>query len=144
MVETTLVSRLVHCVKTSDAWASYSVVPKRGELCIESTGTGFKIKVGDGVNVFADLGYVTDNNFSNALYAKLQGIAEGANKYILPTASSSILGGVKSGGDITIDSGGIISINDDSHNHVMENIDGLQDALAQKSLVQIVTWEADD
>ena len=78
MADTTLVSRLVHCVKTSDAWASYSVVPKRGELCIESTGTGFKIKVGDGVNVFADLGYVTDNIFSNALYAKLQGIAEGA------------------------------------------------------------------
>jgi hypothetical protein len=50
--------------------------------------------------------------------------------YTLPTAGSS-LGGVKSGGDVTI-SDGIITINDDSHDHVISNIDGLQAALDDK------------
>lgn len=40
---------------------------------------------------------------------KLDGIAEGANKYSLPTATSSVLGGVKTGANIT-NSSGTISI----------------------------------
>ena len=39
--------------------------------------------------------------------AKLDGIASGANKYTLPTASSSTLGGVKTGANITNSSGTI-------------------------------------
>lgn len=62
---------------------------------------------------------------------KLDGIAEGANKYTLPSAGTS-LGGVKSGGDVTISSG-VITVNDDSHNHVISNIDGLQSALDSKA-----------
>lgn len=62
---------------------------------------------------------------------KLDGIAEGANNYTLPAAGAS-LGGVKSGGDVTI-SGGIITVNDDSHNHIISNIDGLQSALDGKA-----------
>lgn len=38
---------------------------------------------------------------------KLDGIAEGANKYALPTATSSVLGGVKTGANITNSSGTI-------------------------------------
>lgn len=38
---------------------------------------------------------------------KLDGIAEGANKYSLPTATSSVLGGVKTGANITNSSGTI-------------------------------------
>ena len=38
---------------------------------------------------------------------KLDGIAEGANKYSLPTATSSVLGGVKTGANITNSSGSI-------------------------------------
>lgn len=64
---------------------------------------------------------------------KLNGIAEGANNYTLPSAGTS-LGGVKSGGDVTI-SGGIITVNDDSHNHVISNIDGLQDILDEFEII---------
>jgi len=64
--------------------------------------------------------------------SKLDGIATGANKYTLPVATSSAIGGVKSGTDITVDSSGNVSINDDSHNHVISNIDGLQTALNGK------------
>ena len=62
---------------------------------------------------------------------KLDGIAEGANNYTLPSAGTN-LGGVKSGGDVTI-SGGVITVNDDSHNHVISNVDGLQSALDAKA-----------
>lgn len=64
--------------------------------------------------------------------SKLDGIETSANNYTLPVATPSALGGVKSGTDITIDSSGNVSVNDDSHNHVISNIDGLQDALDNK------------
>lgn len=62
---------------------------------------------------------------------KLDGIAANANNYTLPSAGTS-LGGVKTGGDVTI-SAGVITVNDDSHNHVISNIDGLQSALDGKA-----------
>lgn len=49
----------------------------------------------------------TDSNFTAAEKSKLSGIADGANKYTLPTASSSTLGGVKTGDNITNTSGTI-------------------------------------
>ena len=52
-------------------------------------------------------------------------------KYTLPVAGTN-LGGVKAGGDVTIDSNGVISVKDNSHNHVIENIDGLQAILDSK------------
>lgn len=62
---------------------------------------------------------------------KLDSIAAGANAYTLPSAGTS-LGGVKSGGDVTI-SNGVITVNDDSHSHVIANIDGLQNTLDGKA-----------
>lgn len=47
-------------------------------------------------------------------------------------ATSSGLGLVKSGTDITVDSSGNVSVNDDSHNHVISNIDNLQTSLDAK------------
>ena len=74
---------------------------------------------------------LSTNDYTTAEKTKLSGIAEGANKYTLPSAGTS-LGGVKSGGDVTI-SNGVITVNDDSHAHVIANVDGLQDALDGKS-----------
>ena len=72
-----------------------------------------------------------DGLMSDTDKTKLDGIAEGANNYVLPSAGAS-LGGVKSGGDVTIASG-VITVNDDSHNHIISNIDGLQSALDGKA-----------
>ena len=47
-------------------------------------------------------------------------------------SAGSSLGLVKSGGDVTISSG-VITVNDDSHNHVISNVDGLQSALDGKA-----------
>lgn len=43
--------------------------------------------------------------------AKLNGIATNANNYSLPVATSSKLGGVKSGGNITVGSDGTVTVN---------------------------------
>lgn len=47
--------------------------------------------------------------------------------------ASDDLGLIKSGTDITVDSSGNVSVNDDSHNHIIGNVDGLQTALDSKS-----------
>lgn len=47
-------------------------------------------------------------------------------------AAGSDLGLVKSGGDVTI-TNGVITVNDDSHNHIISNVDGLQSALDGKA-----------
>lgn len=46
-------------------------------------------------------------------------------------AAGTALGLVKTGGDVTI-ADGVITVNDDSHNHTIANVDGLQDALDAK------------
>lgn len=62
-------------------------------------------------------------------------------KYTLPVAGASI-GGVKSGTDITVDASGNVSVNDDSHNHVISNVDGLQSALDLKETITGSTSKA--
>lgn len=52
---------------------------------------------------------LSTNDFTSAEKTKLAGIATGANKYTLPTATASTLGGVKTGNNIT-NSSGVISI----------------------------------
>lgn len=47
------------------------------------------------------------------------------------SAAGSSLGLVKTGGDVTI-ANGVITVNDDSHNHTIANVDGLQTALDGK------------
>ena len=74
---------------------------------------------------------LSTNDFTTAEKEKLAGIESGANAYVLPAAGAS-LGGVKTGGDVTI-ADGVITVNDDSHNHVISNIDGLQSALDGKA-----------
>lgn len=48
---------------------------------------------------------------------KLDGIDYNANNYVLPVAGKSAIGGVLSGGDITVDSSGMVTVNNDSHTH---------------------------
>ena len=108
---------------------------------------------------------------SSADKTKLDGISAGANNYSLPVAGTS-LGGILSGGDITVSSAGSVtvnnastadklttsrtftlsgdvtgsgtfngssnltisvSVNDDSHNHTIANIDNLQTTLNGKA-----------
>lgn len=53
---------------------------------------------------------LSDNNYTTAEKTKLAGIATGANNYKLPTASFTVLGGVKGGGNVAINADGVMSV----------------------------------
>lgn len=53
---------------------------------------------------------LSDNNYTAEEKTKLAGIETGANKYVLPTASATVLGGVKCGSNVAISSTGVLSV----------------------------------
>lgn len=53
---------------------------------------------------------LSQNNFTDALFQKLNGIAEGANKYILPVAKAAVLGGVMIGSTLTASATGVLNL----------------------------------
>lgn len=65
--------------------------------------------------------------------SKLDGIATGANKYSLPTASSSTLGGVKVGTNLSI-SNGVLSATDTKYNTATTSAAGLMSAADKSKL----------
>ena len=52
---------------------------------------------------------LSTNDYTNAEKAKLAGVAEGANNYVLPAPTASTIGGVKAGNNVTISKDGTIS-----------------------------------
>lgn len=58
---------------------------------------------------------LSTNDFTTAEKNKLAGIAAGANAYSLPTASATVLGGIKVGKNLSIDSNGVLSGVADTH-----------------------------
>ena len=68
--------------------------------------------------------------FIDSFSQNANGEITGITKKNIPSAGAA-LGLVKSGGDVTI-SNGVITVNDDSHNHTISNIDNLQNTLDVK------------
>ena len=60
-------------------------------------------------------GELSQNNFTNTLKSKLDNISDNANNYSLPTASSSVLGGIKVGTNLNIDGSGVLSSTDTTY-----------------------------
>ncbi|MDE7288467.1 MAG: hypothetical protein K2N71_03045, partial [Oscillospiraceae bacterium] len=58
--------------------------------------------------------------------------------YTLPAATSSVLGGVMTDGSTISANNGIISVADNSHNHTIANISGLQTALNGKANISSI------
>ena len=75
-----------------------------GNGVLSSTDTNTTYSIGDGG--------LTQNNFTDALKSKLDGIAASANAYSLPIASGSSLGGIKVGTNLSIDGNGVLSSTD--------------------------------
>ena len=134
MATNTLNTRIILKGDTAANWANSTLVLLKNEIAIESDTR--KVKIGDGTNVYADLRYInmtpeeintlitaleeakhthdnkaildaTTASFTSDLLTKLNGIEENANNYTLPNATSSVLGGVKVGTNISVSSGTI-------------------------------------
>ena len=67
------------------------------------------------------------NDYTSAEKTKLAGIAAGANKYTLPTASAQKLGGIKVGTNLSISSG-VLSAKDTTYNPATTTSSGLMSA----------------
>lgn len=74
---------------------------------------------------------------------KLDGIAEGANKYSLPTATSSVLGGVKTGANITNNSG-VLSVTANNVKDALGYTPPEQDTNTWRPVVNNLTSSATD
>lgn len=74
---------------------------------------------------------------------KLDGIAEGANKYSLPTATSNVLGGVKTGANIT-NSSGVLSVTEANVTNALGYIPPKQDTNTWRPVVNSLTSSAAD
>lgn len=74
---------------------------------------------------------------------KLDGIAEGANKYSLPTATSNVLGGVKTGANITNNSG-VLSVTADNVKNALGYTPPEQDTNTWRPVVNNLTSSATD
>lgn len=56
---------------------------------------------------------VVTGGLSDEMLKKLEGIEEGANKYVLPNATEEVLGGIKVGDGLKISDDGTLSIDPD-------------------------------
>lgn len=65
--------------------------------------------LGNKVDKVSGMG-LSQNNFTDALLKKLNGIAEGANKYILPVAKAAVLGGVMIGSTLNASTTGVLNL----------------------------------
>lgn len=74
---------------------------------------------------------------------KLDGIAEGANKYSLPTATSNVLGGVKTGANIT-NSNGVLSVTAADVTNALGYAPPKQDTNTWRPVVNSLTSSAAD
>lgn len=78
------------------AGSNVTLIPTAGQLSISAKDTTYAVATTS-----------ANGLMSSAMVTKLNGIATNANNYSLPTATSSVLGGVKTGSNITNSSGTI-------------------------------------
>lgn len=96
-----------------------STINPSGYLTISVADSKY-LTINDAINT-----YLTISDANNTFQPKGNYITN------IPIANSTTEGAVLSGGDVTIDNG-IITVKDGSHNHIISNVDGLQDILDSK------------
>ena len=119
------------------------VLPVAGtELGGVKNGTDFGINAVGEIIFAKDISIDSIENLREELDAKvddsqvLTDVPAGAlftdTVYTLPTGALDVIGGVRSGLDIDIDPNGYVSVNNNSHRHLIGNIENLQDVLDSK------------
>ena len=88
---------------------------------------------------YSDATTTTHGLMSATDKTKLDGIASGANKYTLPKATASALGGIKIGTNLSIDSNGVVSATDTKYSNATTSAGGLMSATDKVKLNGIAT-----
>ena len=77
---------------------------------------------------------LSTNDYTTAEKTKLAGIAVGANRYELPTASVTTLGGVKGGGNVAISSTGVMSVDLSSYQTIADD-----SGISRRKVIDIIS-----
>lgn len=93
-----------------------------GTETVTDTNTAHTHSAGTGLNIGTDNGGI-----------------DGKVEYSLKVATSNEIGGIKSGGDITVDSNGNVTVNNNSHTHTTENITSFEAAVKEIAAEEINT-----
>lgn len=102
----------------------------------------FYLKLRSVINTKADnaLATTSANGLMSATdKAKLDNIGSGANQYALPVASSSMLGGIKVGTNLSIDSNGVLSVTDTIYSPATTSNNGLMSSSDKAKLDTLPT-----
>ena len=100
---------------------------------------GNNLSISDGVLSATDTTYSPATSSANGLMSstdksKLDGIANNANNYSLPNASSNTLGGVKVGSNLSIDANGVLSATDTTYGNASSSTAGLMSSSDKSKL----------
>lgn len=112
--------------------SQYVLIGASYDLPIASANTLGGVKVGNNLSIDQN-GILSAADIANATIssaglmsaedkAKLNGVATGANAYILPIAGADVLGGVKIGNNISIDQDGTISSTGYTYNNITYDV----------------------
>ena len=99
---------------------NYSL-PTASDSVLGGIKVGTNLSITNGVLSSTDTTYsvgdggLTQNNFTDTLKSKLDGIEASSNNYSLPTASDSVLGGIKVGTNLSINGSGVLSSTDTTY-----------------------------
>jgi hypothetical protein len=88
---------------------------------------------------YSDVTTTTHGLMTASDKVKLNGIESNANKYVLPTATSSALGGIKVGSNLSIDANGVVSATDTKYSNATTSTSGLMSATDKVKLNGIAT-----
>lgn len=122
--------------------STYTNTAQNPTLNVNNTGAK-SIQFDRAVITTSNLGYITyANRYITYVYdgTYWQWLSWGTDNNSTYGAAGANLGLMKTGGDLTI-SNGVATVNDDSHNHVIGNVDGLQSALNGKAVIKTLTNE---
>jgi len=101
--------------------------PRQGEIVFATDTYELGMLLQDGT-----LSWKKFNQLTSADLLKLDGIEQGANNYVLPSATQTVLGGITAGDSVIIDANGKLEDKNNSHQHSISNITNLQTALDSK------------
>lgn len=108
-------------------------------VTITPDATNDKITIAAKDTTYSAASTSTAGLMSAADKTKLDGIATGANKYTLPTASTSTLGGVKVGTNLSIDDDGVLSATDTTYTNATTSAAGLMSSADKTKLDGVAT-----
>lgn len=160
MSNKTLNARIVNKHDVESNWKNSTLIPYKGELIIydiDATHTHERVKIGDGVKTVHALPFVSDEAkaYTDSIKATITSgtvvaaKAENATKAESATnaehaeKADTLAGLTATVTELNYTDGVTSNIQEQLNKHTTD-IGSIDDAVAQKTQVQFITWEADD